>query len=91
MTVNLNAQTSAPHVNNLAIASLVSSPFVPGLSIALAMRSLSEISHSGERGRGLALGGLVVGSVVTFAWLLVAAAVVVLPTYAWMALFTDYL
>lgn len=52
---------SAARTNPLAIASLVSSPFINLFGIILGHMALKEIKRTGEGGRGLAIAGLVIG------------------------------
>lgn len=53
-----------PPVNGLAIASLVLGIlcFVPGLGLVLGAVGLSQINRRGERGRGMAIAGIVLSS-----------------------------
>ncbi|WP_254878775.1 DUF4190 domain-containing protein [Streptomyces sp. NA04227] len=66
---------SKPPVNGLAIASLVLGLFccVPGLGVVLGAIGLSQISKKGERGKGLAIAGIVTSAlgIVLFALMLI--------------------
>lgn len=71
-----------PRTNTLAVIALVSSFFVGLAGIVCGAISLSQLKRTGERGRGLAIAGIVVGALqtiasVTVALVLVAAAAVV--------------
>ncbi|MET3175964.1 UNVERIFIED_ORG: hypothetical protein ABIB52_003837 [Arthrobacter sp. UYCu721] len=66
---------SAPvRTNPLAIAAFVSSFFIGATGVILGFIALNQIRTTGERGRGLAIAALVVGSayVGTFAYIIFA-------------------
>lgn len=71
-----------PRTNSLAIASLVSAFICAPLGVLFGHLSLSQIKHSGEQGRGLAIAGLVIGYVVTIGTILALAAGVALFSWA---------
>ncbi|TFD80939.1 DUF4190 domain-containing protein [Cryobacterium fucosi] len=55
------AQAPADKYNVLAIVSLVSAFFISLVAIITGHIALSQIKRTGEKGRGLAIGGLVLG------------------------------
>lgn len=57
--------------NTLAIVSLVFALLAPLVGAILGHVALSQITRRGEQGRGLALAGIIVGWVLTLAWLFV--------------------
>jgi len=71
----------APKTNTLAIVSFVSAFFIGVLAIVTGVLALAQIRARGEAGRGLALAGIIIGSVSTlFTALAVVLAIVVATT-----------
>ncbi len=56
--------TWRPPINGLAIAALVMA-LIPGIGIGLGIAARRQIRRTGEGGDGLALAGIIVGSVAT--------------------------
>jgi tellurite resistance protein TehA-like permease len=54
---------SVAPTNSMAIAALITGILVPIVGIILGHISLSQIKRTGERGRGMALAGLIIGYV----------------------------
>ncbi|TFB96912.1 MULTISPECIES: DUF4190 domain-containing protein [Cryobacterium] len=77
------AQAPSDKYNVLAIVSLVSAFFISLVAIITGHIALSQIKKTGEKGRGLAIGGLVLGYlgvlatiIVIIVWFVVIAAAV---------------
>ncbi|TFC17578.1 DUF4190 domain-containing protein [Cryobacterium algoritolerans] len=78
-----SAQAPSDKYNVLAIVSLVSAFFISLVAIITGHIALSQIKKTGEKGRGLAIGGLVLGYlgvvatiIVIIVWAVVIAAAV---------------
>ncbi len=76
-------QAPAGRYNVLAIVSLVSAFFISLVAIITGHIALSQIKKTGEKGRGLAIGGLVLGYlgvvatiIVVIVWFVVIAAAI---------------
>ncbi|MDJ0334196.1 MAG: DUF4190 domain-containing protein [Rhodoglobus sp.] len=74
-----NAQPAGPKTNVLAIIALIGGFVVPLAGIIVGFIALNQIKTTGEAGRGLAIGGIVVGFVVGALTLLIIAVSVILP------------
>lgn len=79
-------------VNVLSILSLVFGifffiPFAPILAVIFGFVGLNQIKYTRERGRGMAIAGIVLG----FFWLLVGLVVVIALGAAFFALLGQYL
>jgi hypothetical protein len=75
------APVEAPF-NVLAIVSIISAFLVSVVGIITGHIALSQIKKRGERGRGLALAGTVIGYFVTLAWIIGIAVLVAVTTFA---------
>lgn len=69
----------APKTNTLAIIALIGGFVIPLVGIIVGFIALNQIKTTGEGGRGLAIGGIIVGFVVGTLILLVIAFSVILP------------
>lgn len=68
--------TQAP-LNVLAVISLISAFFIGLVGVICGHLSLKQIKRTGERGKGLAIGGLVVGYLNIVVWLLVIVGLII--------------
>lgn len=80
-------QQPVPPTNTLAIVAFVASFFVSLVGIICGHIALCQIKRSGERGRGLALAGTIIGYVIlaleVIAVIGVILLVVLLPNYSY--------
>ncbi len=74
-----NAQPAGPKTNVLAIIALIGGFVIPLAGIIVGFIALNQIKTTGEAGRGLAIGGIIVGFVVGALWLLIAAFSFLIP------------
>ncbi|MBG6055592.1 peptidyl-prolyl cis-trans isomerase B (cyclophilin B) [Salinibacterium sp. CAN_S4] len=73
------AQPAGPKTNVLAIIALIGGFVIPLAGIIVGFIALNQIKTSGEGGRGLAIGGIVVGFVVGALTILLVAFSVIIP------------
>ena len=72
-------QAAGPKTNVLAIIALIGGFVIPLAGIIVGFIALSQIKTTGEAGRGLAIGGIVVGFVVGALTILLVAFSFILP------------
>ena len=85
------AYAAAPNgqkTNVLAIVSLVSSFFISIVGIITGHIALSQIKKTGEKGRGLALAGVIIGLAVTVLYIILT--IVAIATFASIGSQLDY-
>lgn len=67
----------APRTNTLAIVSLVLAFVAPLIGFILGFIALSQVKSRGENGRGLALGAVIVGGIITLLYVILIIALAV--------------
>jgi uncharacterized protein DUF4190 len=72
-----NTPASSPRTNVLAVISLIVGFFVPLAAFICGGIALSQIKRTGDRGRGLAWSGIIVGALVTVATIVVSIGIAV--------------
>jgi peptidyl-prolyl cis-trans isomerase B (cyclophilin B) len=69
----------APKTNTLAIVGFILAFFVSVAGIVVSAIALRQIKDTGEGGRGLAIGGIIVGIVVTVLYVIIILFSVLVP------------
>ena len=69
----------APQTNTLAIVGFILAFLVSVAGIIVSAIALGQIKRTGEGGHGLAVGGIIVGIIVTVLYVLIFASLVIFP------------
>lgn len=73
------AAPAGPRTNTLAIVALILGFVAAPAGIVVGFIALSQIKKTGEAGHGLAIGGIIVGIVLTLLWLLIVGFSIIFP------------
>ena len=92
MAKNSKVAKSAPapkSTNGLAIAGFVCSFFFQILGLVFSIIGLVQVNKSGDKGKGLAIAGIIISAVIIFISILVTIAVVLFGLFAANRVVTD--